>query len=43
LKKSSHELDRYSEIIEKADVTASGKILSEAVKKGAAFHHAGLP
>ena len=25
------------------DVTASGKVLSEAVKKGAAFHHAGLP
>ncbi|MBQ1180199.1 MAG: ATP-dependent DNA helicase [Methanocorpusculum sp.] len=43
LKKSSTELDRYSEIIAKADVTASGKILSEAVKKGAAFHHAGLP
>lgn len=43
LKKSSPELDRYSEIIAKADVTASGKILSEAVKKGAAFHHAGLP
>ncbi|HJJ65624.1 MAG TPA: helicase-related protein, partial [Methanocorpusculum sp.] len=43
LKKSSPELDRYSEIIAKADVTASGKVLSEAVKKGAAFHHAGLP
>ena len=43
LKKSSPELDRYSEIIAKADATASGKVLSEAVKKGAAFHHAGLP
>lgn len=43
LKKSSPELDRYSEIITKADATASGKVLSEAVKKGAAFHHAGLP
>ena len=43
LKKSSPELDRYSEIIAKADTTASGKVLAEAVKKGAAFHHAGLP
>ena len=43
LKKSSPELDRYAEIIAKAGATASGKVLSESVKKGAAFHHAGLP
>ncbi|MDO5843799.1 MAG: ATP-dependent DNA helicase [Methanocorpusculum sp.] len=43
LKKESPELDKYSEIIEKADTTQSGKTLSLSVKKGAAFHHAGLP
>ncbi|HJJ41878.1 MAG TPA: ATP-dependent DNA helicase, partial [Methanocorpusculum sp.] len=43
LKRSSPELDRYSAIIEKADTTNSGKVLSAAVKMGAAFHHAGLP
>lgn len=43
LKKESPKLDEYSNIIEKADTTQSGKNLAAAVKKGAAFHHAGLP
>lgn len=43
LKKESAELDKYSQIIEKADTSASGKTLALTVKKGAAFHHAGLP
>lgn len=43
LKRSSPALDSYAERIAKADATASGKILAEAVRKGAAFHHAGLP
>ncbi|MDR3102269.1 MAG: ATP-dependent DNA helicase [Methanocalculaceae archaeon] len=43
LKKKSAELDAYSERIAKADPTPSGKILANAVRNGAAFHHAGLP
>ncbi|HJJ46918.1 MAG TPA: ATP-dependent DNA helicase [Methanocorpusculum sp.] len=43
LKKSSPALEEYAKRIERADVTASGKVLAETVRKGAAFHHAGLP
>lgn len=43
LKKTSAELDSYAERIAKADATPSGKVLANAVKNGAAFHHAGLP
>ena len=43
LKKKSAELDGYADRIAKADATPSGKILANAVRNGAAFHHAGLP
>ncbi|HJK16407.1 MAG TPA: DEAD/DEAH box helicase, partial [Methanocorpusculum sp.] len=43
LKKKSADLDGYAERIAKADTTPSGKVLANAVKNGAAFHHAGLP
>ncbi|MCQ2356411.1 MAG: ATP-dependent DNA helicase, partial [Methanocorpusculum sp.] len=43
LKKKSAELDDYADRIAKADATPSGKVLANAVRNGAAFHHAGLP
>ncbi len=43
LKKKSAELDGYADRIAKADATPSGKVLANAVRNGAAFHHAGLP
>lgn len=43
LKKSSPALEEYAKQIERADSTSSGKTLAETVRKGAAFHHAGLP
>jgi len=43
LKKSSPALEEYAKRIETADTTTSGKVLAESVRKGAAFHHAGLP
>ncbi|HJJ36019.1 MAG TPA: ATP-dependent DNA helicase [Methanocorpusculum sp.] len=43
LKRTSAALDAYADRIEKADSTTSGKVLADSVRKGAAFHHAGLP
>jgi helicase len=43
LKKISTKLDEYSDKISKTDATHSGKVLTNVVKNGAAFHHAGLP
>ncbi|HJJ33100.1 MAG TPA: ATP-dependent DNA helicase [Methanocorpusculum sp.] len=43
LKRTSPALESYAAQIEKADATASGKVLADSVRKGAAFHHAGLP
>jgi helicase len=43
LKRESTELDKYADRIAKVDATPSGKVLANAVKNGAAFHHAGLP
>ena len=43
LKKSSPALEECAKQIERADVTASGKTLANTVRRGAAFHHAGLP